>query len=395
MTAATESLMVEQGAEAAGSAANRLRVVNLGISSSEICGVRDYARVVGQALAEQGVDASMHWCDTVPRPFRRKRRDVRRWLDELAALVEASRPDALILHYSVFEYGVRGFPIFAPLVARALAATEVPVVGVLHEFVYPFGRRGWRGAAQAAAHRAVLPTTVRRCAAVIVTTEQRVRYLRFRPWLPRRPVAFVPVCSNLPNSATGSRHRDGPLELGILGFGSEEAEIRIVADAVRLLRRGGRRLTVRMLGAPGSESAAARRWRSALHGDARGLQFTGLLDAGALADAIVSADVVLIPDRAGADSRRGLLAAGLAAGKPVVTFDGPEFWERAVSAGAVRVVPPVANALADAIALLVDDPSERARQEGRAADFYAVSMSPSIVAAALDSAVRRVAGVVS
>src|ERR1022692_3522034 len=156
-------------------------IFQVGISTTPICGVRDYAGVLERAFQRGGTDVSALWCDadasaSVPTSLRQ----ARGWLLRVRREIEKTQPRAIILHYSVFAYGPRGVPVLAPLVARELAATGIPVLGLLHEFAYPFGRRGWRGTLQALSHRAVLPTVVRHCDALVVTAERRVSWLATR-----------------------------------------------------------------------------------------------------------------------------------------------------------------------------------------------------------------------
>src|SRR2546430_434615 len=175
-----------------------MRLLGIGISSTRVCGGRDAAEELERAFLAQGADASMLWCNLAGCPAREQKQWVRHWLLEVRRTVREEQVEAVILHYSVFAYGNRGLPIFAPSVARTLSAAAVPVVGFLHEFAYPFGRGGPRGAALALSHRLALFPLVRCCSALVVTTERRAAWMRKRVWLPPRPVGFVPILLDLP-----------------------------------------------------------------------------------------------------------------------------------------------------------------------------------------------------
>ena len=70
----------------------------------------------------------------------------------------------MLLHYSVFAYSYRGFPLFVrPMLDGCCVGCRVPIVTVLHEYVYPWRRGGVRGKAWALTQRAAL----RRCDARI------------------------------------------------------------------------------------------------------------------------------------------------------------------------------------------------------------------------------------
>src|SRR5512146_2090225 len=228
--------MISHASTAEGSRALALtgaeRIVQFGISTTPICGVRDNARVLETAFAEIGIAAPSVWCALAGiRPNAARRRAVHQWLALVRSETERTRTDALLLHYSAFAFGPRGLPLFAPWVARQLASMGVPVVGLFHELAYPYRQRGWRGAVQATTQRMALVPVVRRCAAAVVTTEQRCEWLRTQWWLPRRPVEFVPVPSNLPPANEEVVDR-GQLVIGIIGFASPGAAVALVAEAV-------------------------------------------------------------------------------------------------------------------------------------------------------------------
>jgi glycosyltransferase involved in cell wall biosynthesis len=68
-------------------------------------------------------------------------------------------------------------------------------------------------------------------------------------------------------------------------------------------------------------------------------------------------------------SRKTTLAASLASGRPVLAVDGPQRWAELVEAGAAMIASPTADALADAIAVLLQDESARERLGARGQSF--------------------------
>ncbi len=107
-------------------------------------------------------------------------------------------PDAVLLHYSVFAYSYRGLPLFVAPVLAALRRSRIPMVTVLHEFVYPWRHGGTRGKVWALTQRAVLIDVMRRSLGRAAHHRLPRAVAASRPWLPRRPAAVAPVFSNLP-----------------------------------------------------------------------------------------------------------------------------------------------------------------------------------------------------
>lgn len=358
-----------------------LRIALVGASSAPICGVRDHARVTAEALSACGAHVTTLWWERDESwGARRVVAEGRSWLTAIDEVVRLERPDWILWHYSVFAWGLRGMPFLAPAVARRLARTRVPILAVLHEFAFPFGDGGVRGRVWALAHRGALVPVWRACAGAIVTTEERVLWLRSRRWLPSRPVSFLPVCSNLSAVEPRARPRGSP-RVGVFGFAADGTLAEKVVTAVSSLRDRASETHLELIGAPGAASAAAHTWRSvaARHGFDL-LAFTGLLDPPELTAAVNAVDVVLLADSAGPMSRKTTLAAALALGRPVVAIDGPKCWERLVREQAVLLAQPTAKGIAAALASLLCDEPARRRQGDRGAAFYRRWMSPERLA---------------
>jgi glycosyltransferase involved in cell wall biosynthesis len=376
---------------ARGMAAPRIALV--GGSSGPICGVRDHVRVVGEALVAQGAQVETLWWERDETwGSRRTRAEAMRWLDEVEAAVRCKRPDWIIWHYSVFTWGRHGIPFLAPMVARRLARPRVPLLVVLHEFAFPFAEAGIRGAVWALAHRAALAPVWRASVGAIVNTEERARWLRSRRWLPRRPVLFLPVCSNLPASEVSGRAR-GRSRVGVFGFATDGALADTVVAAVAALRARGLEAHLSLIGAPGTASAAADTWRTAAarHGF-ESLVLTDLLEPLELTAALNAVDVVLFADHAGPMSRKGTLAAALALAKPVVAVDGPKRWEQLVEAKAVVLAQPTVESLATVLERLLRDETARKRLGQRGAAFYRRWMSPARLASETLALLASIAG---
>jgi glycosyltransferase involved in cell wall biosynthesis len=377
-------------------AARPLRVAVVGCSTDATCGVRDHATLLAAALAQEHVSCSLHWLSREQRSLKRARAEVAAWAARLARELAAERPDAVLLHYSVFTYSYKGVPVLLRAVLSALRGLGVPLVTVLHEYAYPWGRSGARGAVWALTQRAVLIELMRASAAVLVTADFRAEQLASRRWLPRRPAAVAPVFSNLPRARAraeraGVERREPAL--GLFGYAAEGVEGELVLDALALLAREGRRLQLRLLGAPGADSPGGHAWLAGA--SARGLAlapaFSGTLPAQDLADALADCELLLFADSTGPTSRKTTLAASLDAGRALVAIDGPLSWRELVAADAARIVAPNAAALARALAELLDDEAERAELGARGRAFarreMAVGASAAIVADLLERAV--------
>jgi glycosyltransferase involved in cell wall biosynthesis len=372
----------------------QLQVAVVGMSIDTSCGVRDYARVLAPGLAQEGVECSLHWLNREDLTLRGARAEVHAGMATVTQEIEERHVDAILLHYSVFSFAHRGFPLFAAPTLSMLRR-QAPLLSVLHEAAYPWGMGGVRGAAWALSQRAALIQVVRQSAALLVTVEQRAGWLASRPWLPSRPIAVAPVFSTLPTLTPG---RTEPLEatVGLFGYAHEGSRPAVVLDALRILRDDGIAARLSLLGSPGADSTAARRWQRAA--DARGvldaLSFTGTLEAKDLSEALGSCEVLLFADSPGPTSRKTTLAAMLASGRPVLAIDGPNSWVRLVQAGAALIVEPQPEDVARGLKQLMQDEQERSALSARGHSFYEETMSVEhsarTVAALLDQITESV-----
>jgi glycosyltransferase involved in cell wall biosynthesis len=379
----------------AGSAEHSPRIAVVGISTDATCGVRDHATLLAAALAQEHMSCSIHWLTREQQGLSSARAEVAAWAERLAGELAASRPDAVLLHYSAFTYSYKGVPLLLRTVLEVLRELSVPLVTVLHEYAYPWGRSGARGATWALTQRAALLQLMRASAAVVVTVDFRAEQLASRRWLPQRPVAVAPVFSNLPQAraARAGAVRDAPARepaVGLFGYAAEGVEAGLVLDALELLAREGRAVDLKLLGAPGADSPGGQAWLAGA--SARGLQppsFTGKLAAQELADALAACELLLFADSTGPTSRKTTLAASLDSGSAVVAIDGPQSWRELVDDRAALIVAPDAQVLARALAELFEDDSRRAELGARGRAFAQREMALGTSAAILASVLER------
>jgi glycosyltransferase involved in cell wall biosynthesis len=363
------------------------------MSVGPTCGARDHALLLADGLSREQVSCSLHWLDRREESVRGGGAEIRAWGQALVGELARERPDAILLHYPVFAFSHRGLPLFVAPVMAVLRRLGIPVVTVLHEFVYPWRHGGLRGKVWAITQRVLLIDVMRSSAAVLLTTDFRARWLELRPWIPRRPSAVTPVFSNLPPPAGGSSagvpsvglpartpdHSGSCLDpshpsptpassvprgqpaVGLFGYSYEGAALSLVLDAIALLAKRGVAPRLVLLGAPGRASAVAETWvrEAGARGIESALDFSDTLPAQDLSNALAACDLLLFVDAAGPSSRKGTLAASLASGRPVLAIDGPRRWLELVWGEAALVVEPTAPALADAMRELLGDDAAR------------------------------------
>jgi glycosyltransferase involved in cell wall biosynthesis len=362
----------------------QLRVAVLGISEPGPCGMRDHGRILTAELEREGISCELHWLERTEETLTGALREAREWARALPPRIEGA--DAVLLHYSWAAAAYRGLPLLEPLLARALRHAALPVVAIMHELVFPFGRDGARGAAWALSSRAALLEIAAASDALLVTTEDRRAWVASRRWLPRRPVAFAPVFSNLPAPGTSGREQTAgraPV-LALFGF-LYDGSADVVLRALRELSSRPDPPRLLLVGSPGPDSRAGRAWVSSARelGVAGMISFTGLLEPQELSDTLAGAEVLLFADPPGPTSRKGTLAGSLASGTPVLALDGHSTWARPARSGALRVVPRDGLAMAAAIAEMLDDGEARAELGAQGRRFAQSEMGAARTAAAV------------
>jgi glycosyltransferase involved in cell wall biosynthesis len=345
--------------------------------------------LLAEALSREDMSCSLHWLWRGEGSLRATRSEVQAWTKQLATELERDRPDAILLHYSVFAYSYRGLPLFVHPTLSVLRGARAPVIAVLHELAYPWRRGGWRGTAWALTQRALLFDVMRTSTAAIVTADFRSEWLGSRRWLPRRPLRVAPVFSNLPPPLPSPAALPRPdctgRTIGLFGYSYEGAAVSLVLGALARLADRGIEARLMLLGAPGPTSQSGEAWLAAARaqGVAHALSFSGALPAQELSDALAACDVLLFADASGPSSRKGTLAASLASGSPVVAVDGVRRWPELIQSEAVQIAAPASHALADAIgALLADEGLRKAlgtRGEAFARERMGVARTAEVV----------------
>ena len=363
----------------------RLRSVVVGMSSTQICGVRDHATLLSEGLGAAGVECSIDWLTRREPSLRGARAEVGAWAERLERDLRLERPDFVLLHYSVFAFAFKGVPLFVHPVTRALRRAGVPVLTIVHEAVYPWTIGGLRGKLWALTQRALLIEVMRVSRGVLVTADFRVQWLDSRPWLAHRPLALAPVFSNLPSPREDARSEGADATIGLFGYSYEGAAVSLVLDGLALLREQFADAKLLLLGAPGRPSSASEAWELAARerGLERALSFTGKLAAQDLADALAGCAVLLFVNAGGPSSRKGTLAGSLGSGAPVVALDGPRRWSEIHDGEALRLVGADPRDLADAVAELLSDEEMRDALGARGRAFAERRMSVARTAEAV------------
>jgi hypothetical protein len=373
------------------------RLVVIGMSTGDTCGVRDHATLLAEALQGENVRCSLQWLNRREPSFAGARSEISAWARGLADELSGDPPDAVLVHYSVFAHSHRGFPVFVAPMVSAVRRSGVPMITFLHELAFrQRGRTGLTGAAWSLSQRAALFGVMRASAAAVVTVDERVDWLGSRVWLPRRPLAVAPVFSTLP-APTGALRgdHDAPL-VGLFGYAScRAATVSLVLDALALLAQRGVAVRLMLLGAPGPDSDVAAMWQSAARSRAlaSALCLSGIVSSQELSDQLAGCDLLLFADRPGPTSRKTTLAGSLASGTAVVAIDGPASWRQLVEAEAAELAQPNPGAVAGAIERLLREHDLRealgARGRAFAEQSMGVALSAAVVAGLLRAPRRR------
>lgn len=362
-----------------------MRLAVVGISHRRICGVRDHAEILARELEDaHGVECSLHWLTRGEFSLGASRAEVRQWTRALTSELRAESPDAILLHYSVFAYSYKGLPLFLRNTLAAVRRAQAPIVAFLHEFAYPWHLGGVRGTAWSISQRVALAGIMRACSGALVTQDRRAEWLGSSLWLSDRPVLVAPVFSNLPRPEPRAGNEADSL-VGVFGYSAQGAAVSLILDAIALLRARGLAVDLRLLGAPGPESAAGEQW--AAGAAARGLDdvvsFSGTLPAQELSNGLAGCDLLLFSEPSGPTSRKTTLAGALASGTALLAIDGELTWERLRRAQAVRLAAPAAAAIADAAQELLSDRRALADLGAQGQAFARAEMSIASTGAAV------------
>lgn len=335
-------------------------------------GVRDYGDLLARELQRSGVSAHVRWATNDARS--RSATAAARHLFAIAR--HTDRRTTVVWNYAPGTSGHRGLPGASVLLGVLLRFRGVPVIVVLHELAEPWRRQPVSTKIRSLAAVLALVPVLLGSGTWVVTTVHRARRLAPLGRLLRRDISFVPVFSNLGERPVRSDADATRFLIGVLDHGAVFARPDVVVRALAELRTSGPARLV-LIGAPGPGSPKAAIWHdlASTVGVDDAVEHSGVLPLDELAGRLGQTDVVVLPNAQGPASRKGTLAAALAHGRPTVSLDGPMRWDRLVDAGAVVVVPPEAGALASALRLLREEPSERARLGAAGARFYQAEMS--------------------
>lgn len=316
-------------------------------------GVADYTSTLAAGLADLGSDVHVWAPWDAGEPEDRSGVHVHRVggrygpADLVRLGVELDRftaPRSILVQYVPHAFGCKAMNLaFVAWVARrARRGDDVHVM--FHEVAFPWVRRPLRRNLLAAVHRLMAAVLVRACGrAYVATTGWEV--LLDRLGAGRRPIAWLPVPSNVPDRANPAAvvARRSALTAGdpaarvVAHFGTYDPTlVRDLGPALRAILDGRPWVRVLLLG------AGAARWRATL-ADGRADRLARIIAPGVLPAAIVAehlraCDLALQPYPDGASGRRGTLMASLANGVPVLTTLGAAS-EPVWSGGAVATVP--------------------------------------------------------
>jgi glycosyltransferase involved in cell wall biosynthesis len=363
-------------------------LLNIGVATTDVCGVRDYATTLGAELSGNAVDVHDVWTVTNQG---HQREQIGCWLAQVEEAALAQKPDGIMLHYSVFSYSWKGVPIYIGRITRRLKALNVPVVTVLHEYAVPWGRRGLRGIVHAVTQRAALRPVIAVSTELVVTTSERKRSLSRQRLLPRRRITSIPVFSNVLPSSPVSAERKSTVV--VFGYATSASLCGEVTASVAHAGRQMDGLQLVLLGSPGPDGSALARWHEAASRVRCDLIVTGVLGVEGLSQCLSSARLAVFGDSCGPTSRKTTLAALLAHGCPTIAVDGPQTWRDVVDAGAVILTQPNAMAMAESIRLLCANEEMRRDLSRRATEFYGAYMSVTHASAAFMAIIDRMRGV--
>lgn len=347
-------------------------VACVGIVPPETSGVHDYGRLLAEALRQRGIAVTEHWFVS---DERRLRNALLASVRVLRLAMRLSAGDTALWHYSPFAYAARGAPLIGVLFGLVVRLRGGRVVTILHELAYEW-QGGWRKRLVALTQWLALRVVLLGSGEVVVTTEQRAVALgRVRAGR-GRVVHVLPVFSTIGADSAGAEPPDGTFTIGVLGHSGDGVRPDLLVDA--LSRLGSpKNQRILLLGSPGRASPSGRSWeeRARRADPAVRVEFSGILSTEDLAQRVRSCHVIALVNEEGPSSRKTTLAGALAHGMPTVSLDGPNRWDDVVESGAVLVVPPDPEALANALVELRRSPERRRELGRRGRAFYHQHMS--------------------
>lgn len=264
----------------------------------------------------------------------------------------------VFLQYTALAWSERGFPRRVLRVLQTLREAGARLGIVFHD-VEPFAGKRAIDRLRRQVQLRVMRQMLRSADLAVFTIS-----LDVVSWLGsamKAKAAFIPVGANLPeitNDAVGTR--DSAVTrlavYGITGGSAGAEECSEIARALRFATERGARLDLHAFGRGAAERETE--LREKLNGLQVALHFDGLLPADRVASALQSADATLFV-RGPISSRRGSAIAGIACGKPVIAYRGPETAAPITDAGVVLVERNNPLELGEAVLRLATDHSFR------------------------------------
>lgn len=330
-------------------------IVLLGRGDHPTDGVRDYCRLLGQALAARGYElhvVRMPWPQTG-------------WFRSLGWLwgeSERWNRQQVLIQYTALAWSRRGFPLRLLTVLGLLRMRRIRTAIVFHD-PEPYEGRRLVDRMRRFCQRCVMRSGYRFADKSIITVApERIS------WLPlsHSKAAFIPVGSNIP--AIPASHRgagDGDEAKTISVFGisggksvdDEVHDIAFVTKAAATLLPGIRLITL----GRGSEESE-QRLRTALQGSGVDYRALGILSAKSVADSLANSDVSLFV-RGPISTQRGSALASIACGLPVVAYSDKGLDTPLAEAGVIGVRNGDREALLEATIRVLTD--HRLRRELR------------------------------
>lgn len=354
-------------------------------------GVGDFSRMLGAALAKQGVEVHVITSSRAAngRGTAAVHPVIRRWdwpaLLRVRRLARHLRLELLNLQYQAAAFGL-GTPVhFLPRWAGC------PTVATFHDLRIPylFPKAG-------RLRPAAVTFLARSAAGVIVTDPADEAELRQRGGIHR--LTQIPIGSNItPAPPPGYQRaawraalgvRSDELLLGYFGFLNASKGGDTLVSALAILAERKARVKLILIGGRTGDSDAANaefdaqiQKRIARYNLAERVIRTGYIAPGEVSAHLLACDAVVLPYRDGASFRRGSLLAALVHGCPVISTEPAIALPELRDGENIRLVPPgSAPALVLAVTELFDAPQLRARL-GRGARVLGARFSWDDIAA--------------
>jgi len=322
-------------------------------------------------------------------------------LPHLCSLVIAGRYDLVHVQYQNEMYGRAASIAALPVTLRLLST--IPVVVTVHDYGTPWPRRVRVRLLAGLYGKAWFAIMLRNASRVILTNEQDVfRFLhqRLRYPIPASRYATIPIGSNLPIPAPTEVRAAAPAELGALtappdsllasagtttvgyfGFVNPAKDVDTLLEGFAIARRRRPHLQLVMI-------CQLHRTTEYLSGIVNRMEqpdlagsviVTGELGDKQAADVLAQCDIVALPFRDGVSLRRTTLMAALALGRPIISTRAEAPPAMLEDGRDLLLVPPQdAQALAQAIIELADDPDRRARLGAHAREAARAFAWPTI-----------------